>query len=58
MKQAPCGNCNERHTACHGSCQRYAAYRADLDFIRAAKQRDWKERDDWKCTTRCYRKGR
>lgn len=57
MKIAPCKECVERYTACHGTCQKYAAYKSALDNVRLAKQREWKERDDWNCATRCYRKG-
>lgn len=27
--KAPCKDCADRHTACHGDCQRYAAFLAD-----------------------------
>ena len=27
--KAPCKDCADRHPACHGDCQRYAAFLAD-----------------------------
>lgn len=34
---APCENCQERHTLCHSTCEKYLAYRTKLDDI--GKQR-------------------
>jgi len=28
---APCHNCPDRHEGCHGKCERYLAYRAELE---------------------------
>lgn len=28
---APCKNCNDRFVGCHGQCDRYKAFRADID---------------------------
>lgn len=33
--QSPCRGCAERHEKCWSACSRYAAYRSDLDCIRA-----------------------
>lgn len=42
----PCRNCEERHTACHDSCQRYKDWKAEAQKIKAAKkayEEDWRE---------------
>ena len=31
---APCKGCADRHHKCHGHCEKYLAYRAELDAIR------------------------
>lgn len=36
MAQSGCKNCAERYEGCHGQCERYKAYRKELD---AAKER-------------------
>ena len=38
---APCKDCTDRHTACHGSCEKYKEWR---DSFRDAKRRSEKER--------------
>ena len=35
---APCRNCTERHTGCHGACERYTRFRVDI-----AGQKKWLE---------------
>ena len=30
MKISPCKGCPDRHEKCHGTCERYAAFRAEL----------------------------
>ena len=37
MKQ-PCYNCPDREMGCHGRCERYKAYRAEVDAIKAKKK--------------------
>lgn len=43
---APCRACSERYTACHATCEKYLAWRAELDdtnskiFQAKAKQYD------------------
>ena len=29
--KTPCENCTERVVGCHGKCEKYLAYRADID---------------------------
>lgn len=29
--KAPCKDCTERHDGCHGKCERYRAYREDIE---------------------------
>lgn len=31
----PCKDCPSRHTACHDTCERYKAYKTELDAQRA-----------------------
>lgn len=35
MKIAPCKDCTERHKACHDSCDKYKAWKAELDAMRS-----------------------
>ena len=37
MKQ-PCYNCPDREMGCHGRCERYKEYRAEVDAIKAKKK--------------------
>ena len=36
----PCFKCKERHLLCHSECERYAAYRKDLDAFNAAMKKE------------------
>ncbi len=47
MNRSPCKDCMDRHTLCHGSCQRYIDYKARLDNIRAARFKAYKSQDDY-----------
>lgn len=29
--KSPCYKCEERHIGCHGKCEKYAAFKADLE---------------------------
>lgn len=40
MINAPCKDCQERKMGCHGSCERYAAYKAENDKLRAARMKE------------------
>lgn len=37
MKQ-PCYQCPDREMGCHGRCERYKAYRAEVDAIKAKRK--------------------
>ena len=38
---SPCmGECPDRNAFCHGTCEKYAAYRAVLDATKAEKYRE------------------
>lgn len=37
MKQ-PCYNCPDREVGCHGKCERYTAYRAEIDALKAKRK--------------------
>ena len=39
LDSRPCFKCKERHLLCHSSCERYKAYRADLDAHNAEEKR-------------------
>lgn len=32
-RPAPCKDCHDRTVGCHGKCEKYLAYRAELDAI-------------------------
>ena len=39
MKEvAPCKECSDRHTACHGSCEKYKELQAHYEKIREEKK--------------------
>lgn len=37
---APCMNCDDRHAACHGDCERYAEYKAYRESIKEKKRKE------------------
>lgn len=41
----PCKGCEERHEACHGTCERYKAWRAELDRIKENAYKEKKRYD-------------
>ena len=43
--RGPCYGCEERHEACHGHCERYKAWKADLDRLNDMIYRDRKRMD-------------
>lgn len=57
----PCKDCEERHTACHDTCQRYKDWKAYAHKIKDAKktyEEDWRadyqemnRRNRWRKTT-------
>ena len=34
-RPAPCKDCADRTVGCHGKCEKYLAYRSELDAVRA-----------------------
>lgn len=36
----PCKNCSDRHIGCHGSCERYLAYKTERDRLLAEQHRN------------------
>lgn len=44
VPDGPCKGCTERHTACHGSCERYAKWKADFHKAKAAHKEYIKSR--------------
>ena len=38
MITAPCKDCPDRHYACWGSCEKYKAFRKELDRAREARR--------------------
>lgn len=37
MKSPPCKTCEERRHGCHGKCNRYAEWKADVDAMTKTK---------------------
>lgn len=35
-----CQTCAERHVGCHGTCERYAAYRARLERLKTPRREE------------------
>lgn len=35
---APCKGCQDRHTLCHGQCERYKEFKKQVDDIRQKEQ--------------------
>ena len=47
-KNAPCKGCEERHTACHDHCAKYAEWRTALHEEKARyKEYKQQRREDW-----------
>lgn len=54
--KSPCQMCGDRELKCHASCERYKAYRKELDEIRRViieqkekeSRADCYEKDKWK----------
>lgn len=38
MIKGPCKDCKKRYVGCHGKCEDYAAYRAELDKQREERK--------------------
>lgn len=36
--KSPCKDCTDRHTACHGSCDRYKEWKLRLDELNKARR--------------------
>ena len=36
----PCNNCSDRHIGCHGSCERYLAYKSERDRLLAEQHKN------------------
>ena len=34
---SPCTECSERHPACHGSCPKYMAWKAEAEKVKGAR---------------------
>jgi len=52
MVQSPCYKCEERKTACWGSCERYIAFRAEIDRQIAVAKEQQKRLDDLRAVRR------
>ena len=52
MLKAPCHKCEDRHVGCHGSCERYKAYDAQQDIIRAKRLERMEEENAMRDTSR------
>lgn len=37
--KAPCRDCKDRHPACHDNCKRYATFKAEIEKVRSAKEK-------------------
>lgn len=45
VPHGPCYKCEERHEACHGHCEKYKAWKADLDRMNDIIYRERKKMD-------------
>ena len=36
----PCNNCSDRYIGCHGSCERYIAYKSERDRLLAEQHKN------------------
>ena len=57
-----CRDCAERHPHCHSECERYKAFKKDMEVRRAYLHQDeeyqlYREREDIKITKHMKRKG-
>ena len=48
MISGPCMNCEERHSGCHGECERYSKYKEERtrvnDKVKAARHEYWADK--------------
>lgn len=44
-KTNSCLNCEERHVGCHGSCERYLAWKKKQELVNGTGDKGWKERN-------------
>ena len=42
---APCAYCEERHTACHGNCEKYNDWKAETQKVKNARNAYYDERN-------------
>ena len=54
MKTSPCKDCPDRHTACHGHCENYLAWKKELEVIKAAEKLE----RDRECSTYAHRRAK
>lgn len=45
-RNSPCMNCTNRHVGCHGTCERYITYRADLDELKDIRRKELMKQND------------
>lgn len=45
MSRDSCFQCKERHVGCHGSCERYLAWKKEQEKINGTDEEAWKKRD-------------
>lgn len=50
MYKPPCQNCEQRHRACHSSCETYQQYRKALDKYNEDRRKRKKEENDFYIT--------
>lgn len=48
MISGPCMNCEDRHSGCHGECERYLKYKEERtrvnDKVKAARHEYWSDK--------------
>lgn len=42
----PCKGCDDRHTACHGKCEKYIEWRTERDRMKAAFAAEFYDRSE------------
>lgn len=45
IRTSGCLNCEERHVGCHGSCERYLAWKKKQELVNGTGGKEWEKKD-------------
>jgi hypothetical protein len=47
LSKSPCKNCVDRHLKCHSTCEKYLAFRKELDDLREVVEKKKRTDNDY-----------